>query len=182
MSQNESSRADRVFAATFSWGSRSLKHVPWLDELIVGPNVVPEGWQRLHRSDLLGTPNWLTAPGDPRGPWLPIPSRYRLATVLAIDKAQMQAARGEYEDPRDALLLRFGGELVVGAMAPGERFVDRTDPFHVNKVSAALRAGRGEQPVVAGVYAPLEREFTPVSTQHDKFVPVGLMPANVPIL
>ena len=70
-----------------------------------------------------------------------------------------------YEDGRDAFMLKFGGELVVGAMAVGEHFTSQPHRSHTDIQRLAVRLARGDVFAVAGVNSPDEAEFTPVETE-----------------
>lgn len=186
MKHPRASLTDRAFAEAFCRSSQWLKGYPRLNGLIVGADTVPQGWHHLDWKHIDGKTDWVDIPGDPNGPALPIPRMYRSIATLAVDKTQMIELRETYPKGRDALLLRFGGALVVGALHPLRRFKDHPAPIQVTEQDVSLRVSRGENSVLAGVYEPALQQFYPAQARlhnsDDPLQSVSKARLGVPIL
>jgi hypothetical protein len=174
---------DRIFAEVFCRTTQILTRFPRLNEKVIAPSRVSGGWRRLDAYDLGGNPKWAFLPADTSGPYLPIPSRYKIAQVLNLNQDEMSEAYADYDDGRDAVMMKFGGELVVGAMAAGEHFSAQPHLTHTDIQQVAVRLARGDVLAVAGVYSPSHSEFTPVETEPGLRRGVDWMKAwEIPIL
>jgi hypothetical protein len=160
---------DLADAQFFSWGSKKLKEKPFrpLDRLLVGPNVVPDGWQVLEdvRPSQVAAMPWTKFEGDRWAIPAPIPRLYRKVGVVSVRAVQMMELRGRSHDGvRDAVALRFGIVAVMGAFKEGLTF--NFDPQDPNRILAGARVSRGDAEFCAGVYDTRTDTFTPAADQR----------------
>jgi hypothetical protein len=160
---------DLADARFFSWGSKKLKEKPFrpLDWLLVGPNVVPDGWQVLEdvRPSQVAAMPWTKFKGDRWAIPAPVPRLYRKVGVVSVRAVQMMELRGHPDDGiRDAVALRFGTVAAMGAFKEGLTL--SFDPQDPNRILAGARVSRGDAEFCAGVYDARTDTFTPAADQR----------------
>lgn len=169
---------DATFAEFFSLGTRILKWLPPLNWLIVGNNNVPNGWRHITESADIFEP-WTSFLGVPESTKLPILRLYTKVGVLAVNKVEMNELHQENRGAHNAVALKFGQAVVVGALNKGVSFAE--DVQNEGWLLVGTRIGRDEVRVKAGLYLPEESRFIGAeSSQYRDRVPVTDLSLVIP--
>lgn len=180
MKERQVSLGDAAFARVFAGASQALKLVPPLDRRIVGANTVPEGWRYARHMHANEVRKWIDFTGEPTSTQWPIPKSYRGVGVIAVHNFDIKLAESHAQRPQHAVAVRFGGAVVVGALAPEATFA--TNPADAQSALVGLGIGQGDVAATGGIWDAENHTFHPVYSHHYGQYLRGDLQLDIPVV